>query len=651
MSDSAGMITAPYGTWKSPVSAEATASSASELSSVLALENGRILWTEQRPSESGRNVIMCRTAGKQVYDIIPPGFNARTRVHEYGGLCYIVVDGKVYFSNFRDQKIYVQDLGGKGQPEPFSSESDVFYADPAYDSMNRRIILVREKHFSDGTEAENTIASLDAEAGGESRVLVEGNDFHSSPRVSPDGKKVAWLTWNHPSMPFYSTELWLGDISSGGSILNRIKVAGGDDECISEPGWSADGTLFFVSDRESGWWNIHAYRRGVVECISPVEADFSRPAWVFGISHYAFLPGDKIICAYSQNGTWHLGIIDAADGSIKQIPSRYTDFSYVQSAGGNAYFVASSPAIPSSLVRFDPTNGVFDKLYCPSVTGIPGDSISFPEHLAFPAAGGGSAYALFYAPRNSMHVQPAGELPPLIVMSHGGPTSAASTRFSPAIQYWTSRGFAVLDVNYRGSSGYGRAYRMKLNGQWGIADVDDCVSGALFLSSTGRVDRNRLLIRGGSAGGYTTLCALTFRKVFRAGASYYGLSDLELMVRETHKFESRYLDTLVGPYPARRDIYRERSAIHHVESIDAPVILFQGKEDRIVPPDQAELIFSALKRKGIPTSYLLFEGEQHGFRDARNIKRAFEAEYYFYSRILNFRTAEDIEPVEIENLK
>jgi dipeptidyl aminopeptidase/acylaminoacyl peptidase len=650
MGDSAGLLTAPYGSWKSPISAELAASSASELSDLTAIECGGVFWIERRPDESGRAVIMHMAAGKQINDIIPAGFNARTRVHEYGGLCYIVVGRTVYFSNFGDQRIYRQDLGS-GQPVPFTSEPGVFYADPTYDSMNRRIIFVREKHTSENAEAENTIASLDIERGGSAVVLIGGNDFYSSPRVSPDGKKLAWLTWNHPSMPFYSTELWLGDISSGGSISGRRKIAGGKDECISEPRWSPDGTLFFVSDRQSGWWNIHAYRKGAVECISPADADFSRPAWVFGISHYAFLSGREIVCTYSQKGIWHLGVIDAVNGSFRPVASEYTDFSYVQAAGGRAYFIASSPAIPPSLVSFHPVSGVFEKLYTSRSSHIPGDMISFPEHLTFPASDGGSAYALYYAPRNSRYVPPAGELPPLIVMSHGGPTSAASTRFNLGIQYWTSRGFAVLDVNYRGSSGYGRAYRMKLEGQWGIADVDDCVSGALFLSSTGRADRNRLLIRGGSAGGYTTLCALAFRKVFRAGASYYGLSDLELLVRETHKFESRYLESLVGPYPGRKDIYRERSAIHHVEGMDSPVILFQGKEDRVVPPDQAELIFNALKGRGIPTSYLLFEGEQHGFRDARNIKRSFEAEYYFYSRILKFETAEKIEPVEIENLK
>jgi len=637
---------APYGSWKSPISSQLVAAETIRLGQVV-LDGKDIYWNEERPAEEGRNVIVRRTPDGKTFDMTPSPFNARTRVHEYGGGAFAVVAGTIYFSNFSDQRIYRQEPGAP--PLPITSEADLRYADFAVDRRRGRMICVREDHRVAGREAVNTLVSLKLQGGDGGQVLVSGNDFCSSPRLSPDGSHLAWLTWNHPNMPWDGTELWVGALEADGSIKLPQRVAGGVDESIFQPEWSPDSHLYFVSDR-TGWWNLYRWSEGQIEPLCEMKVDFGRPQWIFGMSMYAFESASRIICAYTEEGLFHLASLSIPTGKIAPIEVPYTGILSLRASSDLAVFVAGSPTKPSSIVKLDLASRRIEVLRRSSKVAVDAGYLSIPKPIGFPTEQGLTAHAFFYAPRNRNFTGPSGEQPPLLVKSHGGPTSAASTVLSWDIQYWTSRGIAVLDVNYGGSTGYGRAYRQRLNGQWGVVDVDDCVNGARYLVETGEVDGDKLAIRGGSAGGYTTLCALTFRDLFKAGASYFGLSDLDAFVKETHKFESRYLDRLIGPYPEERDLYRERSPIHFVDRISCPMIFFQGLEDKVVPPNQAELMVEALREKGLPVAYLAFEGEQHGFRRAANIKRSLEAELFFYSKIFGFELAGSVESVQIENI-
>lgn len=642
----ANVRVAPYGSWKSPITSDLIVSETIALGQI-ALDGEDVYWIEMRPTEGGRSVVVRRTPDGHRTDITPPPFNARTRVHEYGGGAFAAHEGTVYFSNFADQRLYRQDPGAP--PRPITPEAALRYADGVVDRSRARMICVREDHTVAGREAINTIVSVALEGSEGGQVMVSGNDFYSSPRLNADGTRLAWLTWNHPNMPWDGTELWIGEIEADGSLRGTERVAGGVEESIFQPEWSPDGDLYFVSDR-SGWWNLFRWRDGQTTALTEMEAEFGRPAWAFGLSTYAFESTGRIICTYSRQGSWHLASLDTVSGVLEPIESPYSEIAYVRAVPGWAAFLAGSPTAPPSVVRLDLATRQFEVLRRASDVTIDPGYLSMPQPVEFPTENGLTAHALYYPPNNRDCVAPPGEQPPLLVMSHGGPTGATSSTLNLNTQYWTSRGFAVLDVNYGGSTGYGRAYRERLVGRWGVVDLDDCVNGARFLAQRGEADGQRLAIRGGSAGGYTTLCALTFRDVFAAGASYFGVGDLEALAKETHKFESRYLDRLIGPYPQRRDLYQERSPIHFVERCSCPAIFFQGLEDAVVPPDQAETMVAALRERGLPVAYLPFEGEQHGFRRAENIKRSLDAELYFYSKIFGFGLPEPVEPVPIENL-
>ena len=627
---------APYGSWKSPISADLISTEGRRIIETVT-DGEDIYWIEMRPTDNGRYVIVRRTPDGETTDVTPAPFNARTRVHEYGGAAFVVSDGAIYFSNYADQRLYRKTTDS--EPQPITSEADLRYADSLVDSKRNRLICVREDHTDTENEAVNALVSIPLDGTGDQQVLVSGNDFYSSPRLSPDGTRLAWMTWNHPNMPWDGAELWVGEISADGSLNSTESIAGGVDESIFQPEWSPDGTLYFVSDR-SNWWNLYRHQAGTVEPVCKMEAEFGRPQWIFGMSTYRFVSANQIICTYTQNGVWHLASLDTVTRSLDPIETPYTSIANLQAVPGGVLFNASSSTQAVSIVRLDLATRQFDAVCRASEIEIDSGYLSPPQAIEFPTEGGLSAHAFFYPPQNRDYTAPAGDLPPLIVISHGGPTSATSTALDLEIQYWTSRGIAVLDVNYGGSSGYGRAYRQRLNSRWGLVDVDDCVNGARYLAEQGHVDANRLAIRGGSAGGYTTLSALTFRDLFKAGASYYGISDLEAMTRDTHKFESRYLDSLIGPYPEERDRYRERSPIHFTDHLSCPLILFQGLEDKVVPPNQAEMMVEALRAKGLPVAYVPFEGEQHGFRRSENIRRSLEAELYFYGKVFGFVPAD-----------
>ena len=567
-------------------------------------------------------------------------------MHEYGGGDYAVSDGTIVFANFTDQRLYAQRVGSP--PRPLTPAASLRYADGVIDRRRNLLFCVCEDHTGHG-EAINTLVSIDLQGGGAGNVLVSGNDFYSSPRLSPDGSQLAWLTWNHPNMPWDGTELWVGKLNEDKSISDRVRIVGGISESVVQPEWSPEGTLYFVSDR-TGWWNLYRRRGGKIEPVCLMDAEFGEPQWVFGNALYGFDSESRIICSYAKDGKWYLASIDTVTGELNTVEIPYSAISRIQTGGGRVVLIAASSTEPTSIVSLDLATRDLEVLRRSRELTVDAGYLSAPRAIEFPTEQSLTAYGIFYPPQNRDYVGPADEKPPLLLMSHGGPTSATSTSLRYTVQYWTSRGIAVLDVNYGGSSGYGREYRERLKGQWGIVDVDDCVNGARYLVEAGAVDGNRLAIRGGSAGGYTTLCALTFRDAFKAGASHYGISDLEALAKDTHKFESRYLDGLIGPYPERRDLYVERSPIHFTDRLACPMILFQGLEDKVVPPKQAEEMFEAVRAKGLPVAYLTFEGEQHGFRKAENIKRVLEAELYFYSKVFKFELADPVEPVKIENL-
>ena len=600
---------------------------------------------EGRPGEDGRNAIVRRTSDGSMEDVTPRPFNARTRVHEYGGGDFAVHEDTVYFSNFADQRIYRLPPGG--EPEPLTPETGRRFADMVVDAGRNRLVAVREDHA--GGDPVNEIVGVDLEDGDET-VLATGNDFYSSPRLSPDGSRLAWLTWNHPNMPWDGTELMVCDVDAEGRPKNVGRVAGGSDESIFQPEWSPDGTLHFISDR-TGWWNLYRLNAGNVEPLCGKEAEFGAPQWMFGMPTYAFLSSGHIVCSYTDRGGSHLALLDTQSGDLEPIQTPYSSIAFVRTdaATGNVVFRGASPSEPACIVSLDPSTGDNKVLRRSDKIEIDSGYLSVPEPIEFPTENDRTAYAFFYPPHNQDYAAPEGERPPLLVMSHGGPTSATSPALDLEIQYWTSRGIAVLDVNYGGSTGYGREYRRRLDGAWGVVDVEDCANGAIYLAGRGLVDGDRLMITGGSAGGYTTLCALAFTDTFAAGASHFGVSDLEELAKETHKFESRYLDRLIGPYPDRADLYRERSPIHHAQLLSCPVIFFQGLEDEVVPKEQAETMFAALREKGLPVAYVPFEGEQHGFRRAENIRRAMDGELYFYARVFGFELADPVEPVPIEN--
>ena len=643
----AGTQTAGYGSWKSPVTSDLVASGAIRLDVQMEIEGDEVYWVEMRSMEAGRYVVVRRSSSGQAADVTPEPYNARTRVHEYGGGAFLIDKDAVYFSNFTDQRLYRQSRGSS--PEPITPGGDIRYADGIIDHLKGRIICVREDHRSNDKKPANSLVGVNTDGTGPIQELTSGNDFYSSPRISPDGSHLAWLTWNHPNMPWDCTELWEGEIKEDGSIGNAVLIAGGSDESICQPKYSPDGMLYFISEK-TGWWNLYRRRDGRVEPMCEMEAEFGAPHWVFRLSNFAFESAERLICTYIKDGKSRLASLNTATLRFETIDIPYTSISSVQATSDYVVLLAGSPSKASSIVRLELATGKTEVLRRSTETVVDPEYLSIPEVIEFPTEGGLTAHALYYKPKNDDFVAFSGERPPLIVISHGGPTSATSSTLSLAIQYWTSRGFAVVDVNYGGSTGYGRGYRQRLDGQWGIVDVNDCVNCACYLIERGEVDGERTAIRGGSAGGYTTLAALTFRKLFRAGASHYGVSDLEALAKDTHKFESRYLDRIVGPYPERRDVYLKRSPINSVDSLSCPVIFFQGDEDRVVPPNQAEMMVNALRRKGIPVAYILFEGEQHGFRKAQSIKRALDAELYFYSRIFGFPLADKTEPVPIENL-
>ncbi len=645
---------APFGSWTSPVTPELIVSAAVGLGDVW-VDGDASWWSELRPAEGGRVVIV-----RDGVDLLAAPWSARTRVHEYGGgAWWLGPDAALYFAHWGDQRLYRLPPGST-EPVALTPEPPVAhglrYADGRVSADGRWIVCVRERHDDAAAEAVNEVVVLPADGSAEPVAVASGADFYAAPRLSADGRWLCWLQWDHPRMPWDGTELWVARFDDG-VVHHARRVAGGAEESIVQPEWAPGGRLTFCSDRNNFWTLYHLEVDaeggpvGFPVALPGPEADIGLPAWVFGRSRYGFLPDGRIVAAFGADGHVHLAVIDCVAHTMITTETSLATFEALRVRGERVVGVGggflSEPAVVELTLPGDGGAVAVRAIRPPRDLGLDPGDLSAPEPLRFTSASGRTAHAWYYPPRNRSFTAPEGDRPPLLVLSHGGPTASANPGLNLSVQFWTSRGFAVVDVDYGGSTGYGRAYRQLLNGRWGIVDVEDCCAAAEFLVERGAADPDRLAIRGGSAGGFTTLAALAFRETFRAGASHFGVADLSALAADTHKFESRYLDGLVGPWPADEATYRQRSPIHHTDRLSCPIILFQGLEDVIVPPAQSRMMAEALAAKGIPHAYLEFEGEQHGFRKAENIMRTLTAELYFYGRVFGFEPAGAIEPVDI----
>jgi dipeptidyl aminopeptidase/acylaminoacyl peptidase len=644
---------APYGSWDSPLTIDLVASEGGVSFGSLDISDDGMYWTESRPNESGRVALVFQPTGGPPVDVVPAGFNVRTRVHEYGGGAWFRDGGVVFCSSFDDSRLYRIDAPG-AEPQPITPEPAephaVRYADGRVLADGRLIVCVRETHGED--EPRNELVVLPADGGGDARVVATGRGFFAAPRPSPDGTCLAWLAWDHPQMPFEGTDLCVGDLAADGSISGQRRVAGSREESVFQPEWSADGRLHFVSDR-TGWSNLYVEEDGKVRSLTHEQAELGYPQWVFDLTRYAFLADGRIACVFTRAAIDGLELLDPQTGELERVDLPYTSFysPSLRSHGGRLVFAAAAPTRPSVVVSLDVGSGEHEVVRISTELELDERYVSIAEPIEFEGADGETSYGFYYAPKNPDYTAPPDELPPLVVAVHGGPTAHVSNALDLDVQLFTSRGIAVVDLNYGGSTGYGRDYRDRLRGRWGEVDVEDSAAAVRYLTERGDVDPARVEITGGSAGGYTTLLALALRDEFAAGTSYYGVADLVTFHEDTHKFESHYDEYLVGPWPDATDVYRERSPINHADSISHPLLLLQGLEDKVVPPSQSEQIVEALARRGIPHAYIAFEGEGHGFRKAENAKRALEAHLTFLAHVFGFEPAEELEPLYIENLE
>jgi dipeptidyl aminopeptidase/acylaminoacyl peptidase len=643
---------APYGSWSSPISLDLVASEGGVSYGSLSAGDDGVYWLESRPQEKGRMALVYRPHGGSPVDVVPEGFNVRTRVHEYGGGAWFRDGGVVFCSNFDDSRLYRIESPG-AEPRPITPEPPephaLRYADGRVFANGSLIVCVRESHGAG--EPRNELVVLPADGSAEPRVIATGRDFYAAPRPSPDGSRLAWVAWDHPHMPFEGTDLCVGDLEAGGTCSNSRRIAGSATESIFQPEWS-DGDLYFVSDR-SGWSNLYVERDGEVNALTQERAELGYPQWVFDLTRYAFLADGRIACVLTRDAIDGLELLDVEHGTLERVDLPYTAFysPSLRSYGNRLVFPASSPTEPSALVELDAETGATNILARSTEVALDDRYISTAVPIAFEGTDGLTSHGFFYAPKNPEYSAPPDELPPLLVHVHGGPTAHVQTSLDLGVQLFTSRGIAVVDLNYGGSTGYGREYRDRLRGRWGEVDVEDSAAAVRYLADRGDVDPLRVEIDGGSAGGYTTLLALAIRDEFAAGASYYGVADLVTFHEDTHKFESHYDDYLVGPWPEAVEVYRERSPVNQADSISRPLLLLQGLDDKVVPPAQSEVIVEALRQRGVPYAYIAFEGEGHGLRQAPNVKRALEAHLSFLAQVFGFQPADELEPIEIENLE
>jgi len=651
------MTIRPYGTWPSEIDFETISRVPASRFAALDVDDGRVRWRESRAAEGGRSVVVEWREGT-VRDVLPRGANARTRVHEYGGGGVWYHGDAVFFSEFADGRVHRIDEPG-AEPRPVTPPPEaphaLRYADGRVTPDGGLVVCVRERHGSGGVAGVvNELVAFPADGSAAPVVLASGCDFYAAPRVSVDGARLAWLSWDHPRMPWHGTELWVAELTADGGISQARRVAGGAEESIFQPEWSPEGLLHFCTDR-NGWWNLHRLEPdGSERALTELEdGEIGTPAWAFDMRRYAFLDDGRVACVVTRAAVDSLELLDPGSGALEPAGPGWTAYSTTALAGGDGKlaFAASSPTAAAAVVLWDPATGREQVLRRSLSAELDRAGISVPRAIEFPTGDGDVAHAFFYPPRSAAYEGPEDELPPLGVLCHGGPTGHESPSLDPVVQFFTSRGIGIVEVNYRGSSGYGREYRRRLDGRWGEIDWRDCVAAARWLAEQGEADPERTWVQGGSAGGYVVLCALTFEpQAFAAGISLFGVADAEALARETHKFESRYLDGLIGPYPERADLYRERSPIHFADRLERPLLLLQGLDDEVVAPSQAEVMAEVLERKGIPYAHIAFEGEGHGFRREENIKRTLEATLSFLGQIFGFEPADTFEPLEIAHL-
>jgi dipeptidyl aminopeptidase/acylaminoacyl peptidase len=644
----APLTVAPYGSWVSPFKIERLTDRVVFLTEPDGRDGVR-WWIEGRPDEGGRQSLIRRELDGTLTRMTPEGFNARSRVHEYGGTAAMVSGDLIVVSDFVTGRL--NRVVSPGELVPITPERQWRYADVIHDAARNRLIAVREDHepafVAEHGEWGNDLVTIDL-ASGDVQVLVDGSDFYAAPRLSPDGTTLVWLEWHHPNMPWDGTELRLATVNADGSLGEPRTIAGSRKDWISQPRWSPAGVLHFAAE-PTGWMNLYRWMDGRTEQVTDLEAEVVGPDWQFGYCTYVFLDGDEILMSARSGGRDQL-LRRSADGSISAIDlPQFTEISSLSLDGQTVIVRAAGPAQPAVVAEVS-LDGEVTVLRTASPNLPERDDVAIPRHIEFPTAGGRTAHGNFYAPTNRSFQGPDGELPPLIVTSHGGPTAQAFSGFATGFQLFTSRGYALLDVDYGGSTGYGKAYRERLNGEWGIVDVEDCVAGAKYLAEEGLVDSKRQAIRGASASGFTTLAALAFTKQFDAGCTYFGIGDLRAFVKDTHKFESRYLETMVGPWPEAKQKYLDRSPSLHAEDITSPVLVQQGGDDKIVPVEEAERIVDALFERRVPHAYLLYPGEDHGFRAKDSIISSFGGELSFYAQVFGFEPADDIEPLEIRFL-
>ena len=643
---------APYGSWQSSITPELLTSKAVGLSEPKIIGN-EIYWLEYRPQENGRCTVVSYNHGHPV-SLVPVEYSVRSTAHEYGGGAWTIGGDTLYFVNQSDQRIYSLSLTDHSTAKPLVKPGKRRYADLQFNPATNCLIAVLEDHSpcdknNDNEKAEPvaSIIEIEATANGRERTLVSGADFYSNPRLSPDNKHLLWLQWFHPNMPWTQNELWCASLDQ--DQVDTGKKLRGDQESIFQPQWSPRGDIYYVSDR-SNWWNLYLYQADDEDqCVSAVDHECGLPLWQFGLSTWGFLSDTEVLVAYVQKGIWSLYRLDLKSGARQVFQSSYNHFSYLASNpdNGRAVVIASDGSSFDQVCEIEGNN--IEPLYADGQLEFPLGSISRALPITFDTSHFEHAHGFFYPPLNADYTGPASEKPPLIVICHGGPTGSTSAALNIKIQFWTSRGFAVADINYRGSTGFGRKYRLSLDGNWGVYDVDDACAAAEYCVDQGWVDRNKLIIRGSSAGGYTVLSALCFRQTFSAGCSLYGIGDLNALAADTHKFESRYTDTLVAPV-TETEVYRQRSPIQHIDQFDCPIIFFQGMQDRVVPPEQAESMVQALDKAGFPVSLITYPDEAHGFRQAKNIIHSLNAELAFYGAVFKIETDSKVKDLKIANI-
>ena len=658
--------TIAYGSWKSSLTAEKLADKGVRYGHML-IDKNDLYWLESRAKEKGRGVLVKFNPSTESQDVLPINVSVRTKVHEYGSGDFIVDNVVVYFSDANDQCVYKFENNNLIRLTDIGVGIEYRYADYELSVDRKHLVCVRETH--DKLKVINELVAIELvnnSSKASVKVLQSGFDFYSYPRMSKQGNRLCWTCWNQPDMPWDASELWVADFNKDGTTSAEHKIAGGisassnvlieskleseEKSSVSQPSWSEDGVLHYISDI-SGWTNIYSCRDGILNALTPIDREFGIPQWVFASSTYTITPDNQVYAVYIQQGQQQLCHIDADTGHIEPIPLPFKSFGeHLLFSNERLFFRAAGPAVSEAIYSYDINSESYSRISQLSVFPLSVEELSIAKTIEFESENGRNCHAFYYSPNNSGFTAPEKSLPPLIVMSHGGPTAMTDNSLDASIQFWTHRGFAVVDVNYGGSTGYGKKYRNQLLGNWGVVDVEDCIAAANYLVSEKLADPKSLLIRGGSAGGYTTLCALTFHNVFAAGMSRYGVADLESLASDSHKFEARYLDTVVGPYPEDKELYIQRSPIHSTEKLSCPILLLQGEDDKVVPPNQAEMMVKALEERKIPYAYQLYKGEGHGFRQASTIVNALNAELYFYRVILGLEDTENLPKIAVHNL-